>query len=102
MEMQLLRESLSKYPLDNIFNMDEAALSFRAIPNQTYLMHDEGDPRQAGRGCRTMLSKDRLTLILCANATGNRKIVPVVIGSAKKPRCFQHEQLCIPYFHQLE
>ena len=100
LEMQRLRESLSKYPIDNIFNMDEAALFFRALPNKSYLMHDEGDPRKAGRGCKTMSSKERLTLILCANATGNRKIVPVVIGSAKKPRCFQHTQPCIPYFHQ--
>ena len=34
------------------------------------------------------------------NATGNQKIVPVVIGSTKKPHCFQHKQLCILYFHQ--
>ena len=43
-EIQRIRKSLSKYPLDNIFNMDKAVLIFRAIPNQSYLMPDEGDP----------------------------------------------------------
>ena len=47
-----------------------------------------------------MKAKDRLTVLLCANATGTVKISPVVVGSAKKPRCFTNERPCLPYFSQ--
>lgn len=41
-----------------------------------------------------MKAKDRLTAILCTNATGTCKIV----GSSKKPRCFRRNPVCVPYF----
>ena len=47
-EMQQIRDSLRGYLPANVFDMDKAGLFYRAIPNQSYLMPDEGDPRQAG------------------------------------------------------
>ena len=99
-QMQQLRDSLRGYLPCNVFYMDEAGLFYRAIPNQSYLMEDEGDPRQARRGSKAMKAKERLTVILCVNATGSLKIAPVVIGLVKNPRCFKKNPPSIPYFHQ--
>lgn len=80
--------------------MDEAGLFYRAIPNRSYLAADEGDSRQVGRGCKSMKAKEHVTIILCVNSTGSCKMTPVVIGSAKNPRCFKQNPPCLPYFHQ--
>ena len=99
-EIETLRCALKEYSPDNIFNMDETGLFFRAIPNHSYLLADEGDQRQEGRGCKAMKAKDRLTVVLCVNSTGTCKVDPVVIGSAKKPRCFKEIPPVVPYFWQ--
>lgn len=44
-----------------------------------------------------MLAKDRLTLVLCVNATGTCKIDPLLVGSAMNPHCFRDERSPIPY-----
>ena len=88
-EILQLRTELQEYQLSNVFNMDEAGLFFRAIPNRSYLLPDEGDACQVARGVKAMKAKERLTIILCVNATGSCKMAPVVIGTAKNPRCFK-------------
>jgi hypothetical protein len=37
-------------------------------------------------GCKK--SKERLTILFCSNADGTDKLLPLVIGKFKKPRCF--------------
>ena len=97
-EMHKLRTELAQYSISNIFNMDETGLFYRAIPNRRYLC--EGDARQTGRGSKAIKAKERLTVILCVNATGSCKMTPVVIGSAKQPRCFKKTPSCLPYYFQ--
>lgn len=80
--------------------MDETGLFFKQIPNRSFSLQNEGDKRQEARGCKAMKAKDRITAILCVNATGTFKIVPMVIGSAKKPGCFKDRPPSIPYFTQ--
>ena len=99
-EMHVLRNELASYPASNVFNMDEAGLFYRAIPNRSYLAADEGDSRQVGRGRKSMKAKERVTIVLCVNATGTCKLTPVVIGSAKNPRCFKQNPPSLPYYHQ--
>ncbi|XP_041350821.1 tigger transposable element-derived protein 6-like [Gigantopelta aegis] len=38
----------------------------------------------------TKKSKDRITIVLCANADGSDKFKPLVIGKSAKPRCFKN------------
>ena len=97
-EVGILHSSLSTYNPNNVFIMDELGLFYRAIPQYSYLLESEGDKRQHGRGTKRMKAKDRLTVVLWANATGTVKISPVVVGSARKPRCFTNERHVIPIF----
>ena len=82
-----LRSQLGKYDPKNVFNADETAQYYRALPFTTYIAPSEN--RQTARGSKALRAKDRLTLMLCVNATGDCKIEPLVIGSAKNPHCFR-------------
>ena len=43
-----------------------------------------------------MRCKDQINIILCLHSTGSCKLIPVVIGSAKKPR-FKYDHPVLPY-----
>ena len=73
-------------------------LNFRALPNRTYLA--SGENRHDIRGSKAFAAKDRLTLALCVNATGTSKVPPLLIGSAKEPRCFRDGRPPCPYIQQ--
>lgn len=53
-----------------------------------------------------MKAKDRVTLVLCVNATGTIKIKPLLVGTAKKPHCFRNDrqgnsrECPLPYINQ--
>ena len=44
--------------------------------------------------------KDRVSLVVCANATGSHKISCALIGKAKSPACIKNRVWPIPYFNQ--
>ena len=97
-----LRDKLVEggYAADHIFNMAETGLFYRCMPRCSYLL-DGCDSRQAGRGMKSLKAKDRVTLVLCLNATGSFKIPPLMIETAKKnPHCFRDSPPAIPYTHQ--
>ena len=71
-----------------MYNADETGLFFKSLPNKTLAAKD--DKCIGGK-----LSKERLTVLLCANASGE-KLKPLVIGKSKQPRSFgrlKHSQL---------
>ena len=68
-ELEGLRAKLASYKADNIFNLDETGLFYRALPNSLYARSRVIKCKDV-RGTKSMLAKDRLTLVLCANATG--------------------------------
>lgn len=77
-----LRDLLASYSLDDVFNADETALYFKLLPNKTITYKDDS----CAGGKR---SKERITVMLCANATGTERCRLLVIGKASKPRCFK-------------
>ncbi|XP_049302948.1 tigger transposable element-derived protein 6-like [Bactrocera dorsalis] len=81
---------IANYDQVNIFNADESALFFKALPQKT-LTHKG----QTVKGFKT--SKDRLTLLFICNATGEFKEV-IVIGKSKSPRCFKNKVLPLKYY----
>ena len=78
---QGLSGKLDGYALKDIFNADETGLFFNMLPGKT--MCFRGEDCSGGK-----LSKQRLTVLLITNADGSEKLRPLVIGKAKKPRCF--------------
>ena len=61
------------YKPRDIYNCDETGLFFKLMPDRSLLLDGEvckGDKR----------SKERYTVLLCANWTGTDKLKPVVIG----------------------
>ena len=78
-ELIEIREILKSYPTDDIYNMDESALFWKASPDATLAT-------ETTAGVKT--SKARITINLCCNASGNHRIAPWYIGTAAKPRCF--------------
>jgi hypothetical protein len=89
-KMSVIREQLADagYKPENVFNMDETGLYYRCLPDRSYIL-TSGDERQIGRGTKAMKAKDRLTLVLCFNATGTCKISPSLVGTSKQPQCFR-------------
>jgi hypothetical protein len=76
------------YEPKDIFNADETGLFFKALPNKT--LAEKDDVCVGGK-----LSKERVTILFCANAVGE-KLRPLVIGKSKQPRSFnklKHNQL---------
>lgn len=63
----------------NTFNIDETAMFWKASPNR-------GLATESMAG--TKGDKTRLTYALCANMDGSEKLPELIIGHAKKPRCF--------------
>ena len=91
-------ENLSTYDVDNIYNMDETGLFFNLFPRQSYVLESESG--KTLRGVTGMGAKDRVTLFVCTNATGTRKLPRAMIGKAKKPRCFSLSLPAVPYMSQ--
>jgi hypothetical protein len=74
-----LQGILAQYDLADVYNADETALFYRMPPNRTLA----SGPVRGGRSDKT-----RITLLFCVNATGTDRLKPLVIGKARRPRCF--------------
>ncbi|XP_071497551.1 tigger transposable element-derived protein 6-like [Diadema antillarum] len=74
---------IGHYAPRDIFNADETGLFYRMTPDKTLAYK--------GQECHgAKLSKDRLTVMLCANMDGSEKMKPLVIGKSKNPRSLKH------------
>lgn len=63
---------------EQVYNADETGLFWRCSPSPT---PEGGAAPGGGRP-----NRDRLTVLMCANATGSHKIKPLVIGKGSGPR----------------
>ncbi|GFV12183.1 protein E(sev)2B [Trichonephila clavipes] len=67
------------YSADQVFNADETGLYWKKLPNRTYIAKDE----KTASGHKA--SKDRVTLLLCSNAPGDRMLKPLLINKSRRP-----------------
>lgn len=65
---------------EQVYNADETGLFWRCLPSP-------GMEGGAGPGLRQ--NRDRLTVLMCANATGSHRIKPLVVGKCSGPRAFK-------------
>lgn len=79
-----LQELLENYEPRNVFNADEAALFFKCTPDKTYTF--KGEDCHGGKH-----SKERITVLFCANMDGSEKLPMLIIGKSKRPHCFKGE-----------
>ncbi|XP_063410388.1 tigger transposable element-derived protein 6-like, partial [Mytilus trossulus] len=77
-----LENIVGDYTPENVFNADETGLFFKALPDKT--LGQKGEACKGGK-----LAKERITVMLACSSTGE-KLPPLVIGKAKKPRCFKN------------
>lgn len=68
---------------DQVYNADETGLNYKALPTKTLAALSE----KYAPGFK--MQKQRITAMVCANASGNHRLPLLLIGTAKKPRCFK-------------
>ena len=86
-EMNRIQEKIAEYNPNHVYNMDEAAIFYKILPNFTYSLPTE-------RNCRGKKQpKDRITIILCCNMTGTHKLLPAIVGSSVNPTCFKKQHV---------
>ncbi|XP_076167107.1 cytochrome P450 302a1, mitochondrial isoform X3 [Ptiloglossa arizonensis] len=76
--------------LQNVYNMDETGLLWKVLPLRT-LFHDS-----ERKVCENKIKNDRITVGVCANATGTHKLPPLLIYKFEKPRALKHCQSTLP------
>ena len=79
---------LRRYDPSDVFNADETGLYWRLLPDKTHAI--TGEVCTGGKK-----SKERVTVLVCANMSGSEKLPLLTIGKFKKPRCFRGVT-CLP------
>lgn len=68
------------YSPDQVWNADETGIFWKKMPNRTYVAKAQ---KSAG-GFKA--AKDRVTLLFCSNASGDRMLKPLLVNRSLKPR----------------
>lgn len=76
-----------EYVPQQVFNCDETGLFWKKMPRRTYITREESSMP----GHKPM--KDRLTIMLCGNASGDCKIKPLLIYNSENPRVFKKNNI---------
>lgn len=71
------------YLPDQVFNADETGLFWKKMPSRTFISRDQ----RTAPGFKA--AKDRLTLLFCANASGDFKCKPMLVYRALNPRALK-------------
>lgn len=74
-----------EYLPEQVFNAAEMTLFWKKMPGQTYISRNE----RCAPGFKA--SKDRLTILLCANARGDCIIMPMLLYHSFNPRALKNK-----------
>lgn len=81
------------YSKDDVYNADETGVNWRALPRKSLASRRE----QSAPGYK--VSKERITAMVCSNASGTHSLPLMIIGESKKPRCFKNVK-CLPVYYK--
>uniref|UniRef100_A0A2A4JVK0 HTH CENPB-type domain-containing protein n=1 Tax=Heliothis virescens TaxID=7102 RepID=A0A2A4JVK0_HELVI len=73
------------YTPEQIFNADETGLFWKRMPNKIFISKSE----KSAPGFKA--AKDRVTLLLCSNASGDCVIKPLMLYRCLNPRALQNQ-----------
>ncbi|XP_055633874.1 tigger transposable element-derived protein 1-like [Toxorhynchites rutilus septentrionalis] len=79
-EFKQLIEVDGKYHPDQVFNADETGVFWKKMPSRTYVAKAE----KSASGFK--VAKDRITLLFCSNASGDRMLKPLLLHKSLRPR----------------
>jgi hypothetical protein len=84
--MQEFKDKIASLGIDasRVYNADVTGLLYNKMSNKIYLPSNI-----TAKGRKEMASKDRLTVMLCANETGTHKMPLFYIGTAASPHCLR-------------
>ncbi|XP_023237614.1 tigger transposable element-derived protein 1-like [Centruroides sculpturatus] len=71
------------YTADQVYNADETSLYWKKMPGRTYISKNE----KSASGFK--VSKDRITILLCSNASGDNVTKPMLITRSLNPRAMK-------------
>ncbi|CAA7037302.1 unnamed protein product [Microthlaspi erraticum] len=80
-KLEAIREKIDKFPMKDVFNMDETGLFYRLQADHSLATKQLEGKKQ---------DKERLTVVICCNEDGSEKIPLWIIGKYAKPRCFKN------------
>nr|XP_054932244.1 tigger transposable element-derived protein 4-like [Dermacentor andersoni] len=81
-----LASLLREYGADDVYNLDEPAISYKMLPTKT-----SAAKNTAVRGRKQ--GKERITILFSTNMCGKHKLPLLAVGKNGKPRCFKNAQL---------
>ena len=84
---------ISKYDLEYVYNIDKTGLFFRLLLKYTLLIPFEDVSSTRGK----KKAKERVSLIVCANATGTHKIPCTLIRKPKFLACIKSREWPVKY-----
>ena len=84
---------LHRYDPKDVFSADETVVFWRQLPESTNTTEGLFSEECAG----SKRSKDRVTVVVCANMDGSEKRPLLVIGKSGHPRCFKQMTLPVQY-----
>ena len=87
---------ISNYDPENVYNMDKTGLFFRLLPRYTLLLPCEDISSTRGK----KKAKERVSLVVCTNATRTHKIPCTLIGKPKVPACIKNREWPVTYISQ--
>lgn len=73
------------YKPEQVFNADETALFWKRMPNKTFISKNE----KSAHGFKA--AKDRVTLMLCSNASGDCVIKPLMLYRSLNPGALKNQ-----------
>ena len=95
LNVEITKHNVTK---DRIYNGDQTGLFFNKLPTRVFVKKENAS---SVRGCKSMRSKDRVTIMVCTAADGS-KVPLCLVGKSQHPHCFRLRPggCPIPYTHQ--